>query len=129
MSTLFACRRRYKWGQQLIKMGMVADSDDDEAPANATSFGTTGSTGSTGSTRTAAATALGGDDDDEEPESIFNQVVRYEAAQAKLVATQAQVQPRVLPPGWREAQTTEGRVYYINDVTKARQWHFPGHAQ
>ncbi len=119
MLMLSACRRRYKWGQQLIKMGMVADSDDDDAPAHATTSGS------------AAPTALGGDDDDEEPESIFNQVVRYEAAQAKLAATQAQgqAQPRVLPAGWREAQTKEGRVYYINDVTKARQWHFPGHAQ
>ena len=51
---------------------------------------------------------MGGEDDSEEPESIFNQVVRYEAAQAKLVATQTQVQgqPRVLPPGWRETFQT-----------------------
>lgn len=30
-----------------------------------------------------------------------------------------------LPPGWREARTPEGQVYYINDALRRTQWERP----
>ena len=80
-------------------------------------------------------------------QSLFTQVKYFEKKETSYVPYAKAVQPgisatkqgggvvqmdsivahdkKVLPPGWKERKSPEGKVYYANSATEKTQWNFP----